>query len=343
MRQRAFAPAFSATRVRAGFSALWLALALGACAPLVQQAARPPAAFAGPHLEQDAFISFDGARLGLTRWMPQDEPWAAIVAVHGMNSYARAFHQAGPRWASDGVAVYAYDQRGFGRSPDRGVWPGERLLTEDLRTMVALVRARHPHAIIAVAATSMGGSTAIEAFASDRPPDADRLMLLAPAIDGWSSATLLSDAGVWLLGHTIRGVRVTPPNWLLQALKASDNADELASARHDPLMTWRMRPDSFNGLYTLADRASRDLPKVRAPVLYLYGAKDRIEPKAPTFRTVRGLKPTDRSGYYADGWHLLLLDRQAPRVFADVEAFVRDPTQPLPSGAPPIPSRVEPR
>jgi len=214
------------------------ALGAGACAPLVQRPGVPGAAFTGPRLEPDAFVSFDGARLGLTRWEPaNDDPWAVIIALHGMNSYARAFHEAAPYWANDGIAVYAYDQRGYGRSPGRGVWAGDTLLTEDLRTMAALVRARYPHAIIAVVGTSMGASVAIEAFASDRPPAADRLLLFSPEVSGWSNRSIAYRASVWIAAHLAPGARFTPPDWLVRQLQASDNTDELASARQDPEMT----------------------------------------------------------------------------------------------------------
>ena len=79
-----------------------------------------------------------------------------IVGLHGMNDYANAFHLAGPWWAAQGVTTYAYDQRGFGRSPQRGVWGGAELMAEDLRTVTALVRQRHPHALIVVAGDQHG-------------------------------------------------------------------------------------------------------------------------------------------------------------------------------------------
>ena len=74
------------------------ALLLTACTPLmVQQAGKPPLGFAGPHIETDAVVSFDGARLGLSEWdATTGEPWAVIVGVHGMNDYANAFHMAAP-------------------------------------------------------------------------------------------------------------------------------------------------------------------------------------------------------------------------------------------------------
>ena len=45
----------------------------------------------------------------------------------------------------------------------------------------------------------------------------------------------------------------------------------------------------------------------------------------------------DRTAWYAQGWHLLLRDKQAHNVYEDVAAYIRDPAAPLPSGAPPIP------
>src|SRR4030095_4881095 len=177
-----------------------LLFALSACSPmLIQQAGQPPAGFQGAHFETDAVVSFDGARLGLTTWEAKaTQPWAVIVAAHGMNDYANAFHLAAPKWAEQGVTTIAYDQRGFGRSPQRGIWAGEDLMVEDLRTVTALARARYPKAIIAVVGESMGGSVAATAFASDHPPAADRLLLLSPGVWGWKSQPLPNKTLLWV-------------------------------------------------------------------------------------------------------------------------------------------------
>src|SRR5258708_38124141 len=139
-------------------AALFATILLAGCTPLmVQQAGKPPLGFAGPRIEASDIVSFDGARLGLSEWdAATGEPWAVIVGVHGMNDYANAFHMAAPWWAEQGVTTIAYDQRGFGRSPGRGVWAGDELMVEDLRTVCALVRAKYPHAILAVAGGDPG-------------------------------------------------------------------------------------------------------------------------------------------------------------------------------------------
>ncbi|HZK98414.1 MAG TPA: alpha/beta hydrolase [Caulobacteraceae bacterium] len=316
-----------------------IAALLAGCAATLQTPEQPGPGFAGPRLEAGDFVSFDGARLGLTHWdsQPSAEPWAVVVGVHGMNDYANAFHLAAPFWAARGIATYAYDQRGFGRSPERGIWAPDGLKVEDLRTLVALVRARYPGAVIAVAGESMGGAVAMEAFASDRPPAADRLILLSPAVWGWSTQALPNKTLLWIAARLAPGKTITPPRWLTAKITPTDNRSELIAMGRDPLMVWGARSDTLYGLVGTMERAWKDAGAITGPTLYLYGARDEIIPRTPAFEAAHRLPASDRTGYYARGWHLLLRDRQAATVWADVAAFIRDPAAPLPSGAPPIP------
>ena len=319
---------------------------LGACTPLlVQQVGQPPLGFQGPRIEADAIVSFDGARLGMTRWDARGEPWAVVVALHGMNDYANAFHMAAPWWAEQGVTTIAYDQRGFGRSPGRGIWAGGELIVEDLRTVAALARRQYPGALIAIVGESMGGAVAADAIASERPPTADRLVLLSPAVWGWKSQPLPNQTLLWLAANFTASKVYTPPRWITDKISPTDNREELIAMGRDPLMIWGSRSDTLYGLVSLMDRAAVDVGRADLPTLYLYGANDQIIPKKAAFRAAARLRPTaHRSAYYDKGWHLLTRDHQGPVVWADILAFLRDPAAPLPSGAPPIPRRaIKPR
>lgn len=317
---------------------------LSACAPHVQGALSPPSGFTGPRLEADAFVVQDGARLPYRLWSPQPigggdaEPWAAVIALHGMNDHHMAWGLAGPAWADMGIAVYACDQRGFGAAPGRGVWAGEALMTEDLRTMTALVRARHPGAIVGVIGESMGGAVAVSAFSSDRPPDADRLILMAPAVWGWSSQNPLYRSSLWVAARLMGGRAAEPPSFAVREIRASDNIDELIRLGRDPGYIRATRFDTLSGLVDLMESASRNLGRVRGPTLLMYGAHDQIITPAPMRLALRraGGPPNLRTAFYADGWHLLNRDLQAPAVYADAAAFLRDAAAPLPSGAPPV-------
>ncbi len=320
-------------------AAISAAVMLSACTPLmVQQAGAPPTGFQGPRIEAESFVSFDGARLGLTSWQAQGEPAAVVVAVHGMNDYANAFHMAAPYWAEHGVTTYAYDQRGFGRSPGRGIWAGDDLMVEDLRTLTALARAKHPGVPVVVAGESMGGAVAIQAFASDRPPAADRLMLMSPAVWGWSNLPLPYKTMLWATARFTGSHVYTPPRWLTRRVKPTDNIEELIAMGKDPLMTWGARSDALYGLVSMMERAWRSVGEVKVPILYIYGANDQIIPEEPAFEAAARLKAGDKSAYYAKGWHLMTRDLQGPVVWEDLLSFILNPSAPLPSGAPPIPA-----
>jgi alpha-beta hydrolase superfamily lysophospholipase len=315
---------------------LSLTLTLAACAtPAVQPPLTPPPGFTGPALEAHALVMDDGARLPLARWTPEGEPWAVIVALHGVNDSRAAFHLAGPWWAEQGIETWAFDQRGFGQAPGRGVWPGEARMAADLRTAVALARARHPRAVIVVAGESMGGAVAVAAFASDRPPEAERLILLAPAVWGWSAQGPLNSTALWLAARTIPDRAVQPPDWAVRDYAASDNWLELLRTGRDPNSLLTTRFDLLYGLVDLMESASAGLGRVQVPTLLMYGGHDHLVPRESIRRVLRraGDRAALRTAFYPDGWHLLNRDLQAETVFRDVEAWLRDAAAPLPSGA----------
>ncbi len=320
--------------MKAALALLLLALALSACAPTLQRPEPSQVGFGGPRLEDHVFVAADGARLGLERWDAVAKPWGVIVGVHGMNDYSNAFHLAAPWWAARGVTTYAYDQRGFGRSPQRGIWAPDSLRIDDLRTIVVLVRRLHPGAIVAVDGESLGGAVAIEAFASDDPPDADRLILAAPAVWGWTSQPILNRTLLWLAEQVAPGHVFKPPSWLTAKIAASDNRAELIAMGRDPLMIWGARTDALYGLVNTMQGARREARKLRLPTLWQYGAHDEVIPKSATLSAARGLPPNVRTVWYADGWHLLLRDTHAEAVWADALAFIHDPTAAPPSGEP---------
>lgn len=297
--------------------------------------------YEGPRFDvaEQRFHSFDGAPLGLSAWTPAngEEPWAVIVGLHGMNDYGEAtYYLAGPWFAERGVATYAYDARGFGRSPRRGVWGGERLMTEDLRTAIDVARRRHPNAVIAVVGNSMGAATTIAAFGSERPPNADRIILVAPAVWGWSTMPDAYALTLWTGAHTFPWRAVTPPRSVARRITPSDNIDMLRRIGRDPNMLFETRIDAVYGLVNLMEAASRRASNLRGNVAFLYGARDQIIPRASALQAAARLPPTARTAVYENGYHMLLRDRQAEVVYEDVLAFLRDPNAPFPSESPPL-------
>lgn len=311
--------------------------ALPACAHPVTIGGLQPSAGAEPKFlpAENAFVTADGSRLGLTVWPATDteEPEYVVVGVHGMSDYAGAFHMAAPYWAERGVTTYAYDQRGFGRSPHKGFWPEEELLREDLRTAVDVARKRHPDAVITVVGISMGASVAMTAFGSDDPPAADRLILSGPGLRGWGAINPLYRVSLYASAFSNPGWIVVPPAGLIK-IEPSDNNEMLRRTWSDPHMTYENRIDQVYGLVTLMEHAHWAAARLPAglPVLASYGAKDIVIPQNGVERTAKLLPQAVRTVYYRNGYHMLERDLQAEKVHADYLAFMKDPDATLPSG-----------
>lgn len=314
---------------------LLLGLGLIACTPLV----RPPGpARLAPQLAHAHFRSADGAILPLRAWLPATEPHAAIVALHGFNDYSRAFEMPGAYFQAHGVACYAYDQRGFGRAPERGVWPGTAAYIRDLEQVLAAVRARHPGKPLYLLGESMGAAIALVTMTQAAPPPIDGLILSAPAV--WSRDTMpwYQRALLESTAHTLPWMRLTGEGL---HVVASDNIDMLRGLSRDPWVIKATRVDAIYGLVDLMDEAMDHIPRLRVPTLVLIGARDEIIPKEPLQRMLERLPPglPTRVAHYPQGYHLLLRDLQAATPWRDIVAWVDDRQQALPSGADQAPLR----
>ncbi len=314
------------------FALIAACLTLAACAtPMRQEALQPPVSYQGAHLTDDWFYSFDGARLGLQSWLPEGEARAVIIGVHGMTDYSETFYLAGPWWAEHGVATYAYDQRGFGRSPKRGIWPTEAVMMADLRAFADEIRARHPGKPVLLVGSSMGGAVSIAAMGSDHPPDVDRVVLASPAVWGWSQMNPFYQAAL----HVANGFR---PGWGLtgESLERwpSDNIEMLRKLSRDPLMIRATRVDAVKGLTDLMEKAWETPVGQQVSTLIMMGEHDEIVPPGVIRKYARQRSPDACFVTYPNGWHMLLRDLQAEMVWEDVLEFI--------DGTCPQPPRLEP-
>ncbi len=298
--------------------------AFTACAPRIAEQGvemRMPAIERGEGTAPaaDRYVTRDGLKLGLMHWDAQ-MPTAAVVALHGMSDYSNAFAMPAPWWAMHGITTYAYDQRGFGRSPNPGVWGGDDIMCRDLSDFVEVVRARHPGLPVYVLGESMGGAVAMTAFASDSPPKADGLILVAPAV--WSRETmpLSYRVALWTVSHTFR-------SWSLSGsglkIMPSDNIEMLRAFSRDPLVLKTARADAIYGLVSIMDDAYKAPPRLNGkPLMLLFGNNDQIIPKGPTQTVIKELGPNATVKNYPKGYHMLLRDLDGQTRWADIANWV---------------------
>ncbi len=81
------------------------------------------------------------------------------------------------------------------------------------------------------------------------------------------------------------------------------------------------------------DSAQTSAPALRGPTLVLYGGHDELVPEKATAAAWRETPASARRGFYPDGYHLLLRDKERDIPIEDVIGWIEHPDLPLPSGA----------
>ena len=180
----------------------------------------------------------------------------------------------------------------------------------------------------------MGAATAIAAFAAEDAPEIDRLILVAPAVWGWSTMPRSYAVTLWLGAHTFPWRAVSPPRRVQRRITPSDNIEMLRRIGRDPHMIFSTRIDAVYGLVNLMETASERAGDLNGDIAFLYGARDDIIPRASAEAAAARLPPHARTAIYENGYHMLLRDLQAEVVYADILSFLRDSEAPFPSGAP---------
>jgi alpha-beta hydrolase superfamily lysophospholipase len=313
-RQRAALVPLLTRVLLAGVTVSLAAVALAASRPRTEPVAR--ARRTPPVLHDDALIAGDGVRLPLISWQPQ-EPAAIMLGLHGYGDYRRAFRLAGPWFAARRIALFAYDQRGFGETESRGRWPGAAELIQDLAEAVLLLRERYPGLPLYVTGESMGGAVALAGLGQAKVVGVDRLLLAAPAVRGQVPLRELHDLALRL------GALALP--WLAVALRRGARPwlepGEAARLADDPLILRQISVAAYDGLIELANQASDDPAEAIPPALLLYGELDATIPRVAIDDLVlRHDNVTTR--LYPERHHLLLHEKGAGAVLEDCLAWL---------------------
>jgi len=265
-------------------------------------------------------LAADETHLPLKSWLPKGKPKAIIIAVHGFNDYSNAFQTTGAFFKAHGIAVVAYDQRGFGRASYIGIWGNEKNLTSDLAECVKQTSRRWLQAPIYILGESMGGAVAIAALADPTFPKVQGVILSAPALWGAETMNPLYHGSLWLAAHTWPSYRLSGRELHIMA---SDNILMLEALGRDKLVIKQTRIDAIYGLVGLMDDAYEHISDVKTPVLLLYGAHDEVIPREPIEAARARFTVPITFVYYPDGYHMLLRDIEGELVMRDILSWMQ--------------------
>jgi alpha-beta hydrolase superfamily lysophospholipase len=248
------------------------------------------------------FRALDGAELFWQYWRPP-HPRAVLINVHGLGDHSGLYPTIAEWFPPRGVAVYALDTRGNGRSPGRrGHVERWDVYREDLRRFVRLVHDEEG-VLPVLLGHSLGGLMVIDQ-AITYPETMRGVAAAAPAL-----GSIGTPAPLLLLAQIAS--RLWPAFTLQTGLDLSGLARDPEVVRavlEDPLFhrygSARLATEVLSTIASVHRRAAT----LSRPVLILHGRDDRMVLIDGSRRFARGpASATVRLVEY-DTWHALFAD-----------------------------------
>jgi alpha-beta hydrolase superfamily lysophospholipase len=272
----------------------------------------------GNAMTEEDFQNADGLSLHLRSWRPTGTPRAVVVIAHGFNSHSGQYAWVADRLVEKGLAVYAMDFRGRGKSE------GQRFRVEhvgeyagDLAETVAIAKSREPGLAVFVLGHSAGGVTGAT-YALDHQAEIAGFICESFAFQVPAPGFALA---------AIKGLSHLAPDLGVLKLKNADFSRDpaaVAALDADPLIKDETQPAITVAALVRADERLHDeFPSITIPLLILHGTEDHaaVYHGSEFFHQTAG--SADKTLKLYDGhYHDLLADLGKESVMGDITAWI---------------------
>lgn len=268
-----------------------------------------------PH-EEDRLQAGDGLALHENCWLPDGDPVAVVVVVHGFVEHGGRYAELAAELNRHGYAVYAMDHRGHGKSE------GERVFVRsfdeylaDLERYLGRVSEREPGRPVFLYGFSMGG-TIVGLLAAMHRLDVRGIVLAGAAVRiAGGVFPVLRRLAAWLsrLFRRLRLVRVRFCN-------ISRDPEVVRQLEGDPLVFHGRFPARTGAeILRAADRLRSQMGEIELPLLVLHGTGDRLTDPEGSRELCARAKSADKAlKLYQGVHHDLLHEPEKEQVTADL-------------------------
>ena len=267
---------------------------------------------------ESTFEGVGGLNIATRSWQPAGKPRAVIVLIHGFNAHSGYMVWPAEKLSADGLAVYALDLRGRGKSE------GERFYVEefsdylaDVDTLVSRARSENPGLPIYVLGHSAGGVIA-SSYVFEHQDE----------IAGLVCESFAFDVGLpHLVQLALQGVSHLAPHVHVFSLNNADfsrDPEAVERMNTDPLIAKESQPaETASEMLKAAERLKANMPKFIAPVLIIHGTADKATRPAGSQYFHDHAGSTDKTlRLYEGHFHDLLNDVGKEQVMADIQAWL---------------------
>ncbi len=212
-------------------------------------------------------------KLFVREWMPDRDPVAVILYVHGLGSHCGRMDHWAERFVMKDVGFMGFDQQGHGRSEGKRGYPKNlSVLLNDLGYMVQRIKESYPGIPLLLYGHSMGGNVVLN-YAITSPGMADGLIVSSP----WISLVNPPSRLLQLLVKPL--TLIVPGMTLSNGLNPEDISavpEEVNKYREDPLVHDRISIGLFEGVRKGGVRILQEAASINCPMLLMHGSADQI-------------------------------------------------------------------
>jgi alpha-beta hydrolase superfamily lysophospholipase len=277
-----------------------------------------PATVAQAHKE-GWFSGAGGLSLFRRTWRPAGPTRAVLINVHGLGDHSGLYPALVEHFTAGGIAVYAPDLRGNGRSPGQRAfverWEEYR---EDLERFIAVVRREEPDRPIFLLGNSLGGLIVLD-YAVHTPGGIRGVIAASPPL-----GRLGVPVPLMALGRVLS--RVWPRFSVRTGMDLSGLARDPVVAETvlaDPLFHRVGTARLSTEVVAAIARVQAAAPRFPLPLLVLHGSADRMVPPDGSRAFVARVGHPDRElREYAGAFHVLFADLDRERALTDVEQWI---------------------
>lgn len=251
-------------------------------------------------VQEKTFATHDGEALFYRYW-PVNKPCGAIVLMHRGHEHSGRMAHLVDELALQDFAFFAYDARGYGRSPGiRGYSPSLGTSVRDVQTFIDHINQQYQiiPENIAIIAQSVG-AVVTATWAHDYAPKIRCMVLASPA---FKVKLYVPFARFSLkLMQKLRGNFFV--NSYVKAKFLSHDPERIASYDTDPLIT---RPISVNillALYETAERIVADAEAIQIPTQLLISCDDWVVHHLPQYQFFASLGTHDKEVHVLPGFY----------------------------------------
>lgn len=263
---------------------------------------------------ESRFTASQGVELYEKSWTPDAVPMAHLILLHGFAEHANRYNHVAEAFNDAGIAVHAYDQRGFGHSPGKRaeIYDFTHFL-EDLDAFIEHVRPRFNDTPWFLMGHSMGGMV-LARYAQTRIFDARGLIFSSPFLAFPDSVPPFIIALSGVLS------KVTP--WLpvggVDTSGLSRDPEAVNAAKADPLHYHGWVSARTGGQFLRAIReAEHAYSAITLPSLIVHGTADKVVSMRGTRRLAAECGAADKTFTpYEGGFHELWNDLEKDKAIA---------------------------